>query len=192
MDLSRREALRRLTLLVGGALSAPTVGALLSGCRAEPPAPEWTPEVLTPEELELLELLVERVIPTTDTPGAKDVGVPAFIDLLLSDWAEPDESERFLAGLAALDLQTEEAHGVPFREASTEQQNALLARLDHEAVAAREEEAEPLPFFATLKEWTLVGYYTSEVGATEELQWLAAPGRYDGDVPLEEVGRAWA
>ncbi len=50
----------------------------------------------------------------------------------------------------------------------------------------------PPPFFRQLKELTLAGYYTSEVGATQELQWLAAPGRYDADVPLSEVGRAWA
>ncbi|MDX1579066.1 MAG: gluconate 2-dehydrogenase subunit 3 family protein, partial [Gemmatimonadota bacterium] len=55
--------------------------------------------------------------------------------------------------------------------------------------AARE---EPLPPFALLKEWTLVGYYTSEVGATQELRWLANPGRYAADMPLDEVGRAWA
>ncbi|WP_420455978.1 gluconate 2-dehydrogenase subunit 3 family protein [Rubrivirga sp.] len=53
-------------------------------------------------------------------------------------------------------------------------------------------EAAPPPFFRQLKELTLAGYYTSEVGATQELQWLAAPGRYDADVPLSEVGRAWA
>lgn len=192
MDLSRREALHRLTLLVGGAISAPALGALLSGCRAEPPTPDWTPQALGREQLSLLEVLVDRIIPPTDTPGARDVGVPAFIDMLLAEWADADERERFLAGLAAIDAESRQGHGVSFREATTEQQDELLTRLDAEAVRAREEEVDPLPFFATLKEWTLVGYYTSEVGATRELQWLAAPGRYDGDVPLEEVGRTWA
>jgi hypothetical protein len=192
MDLSRREALHRLTLLVGGAVSAPALGAVLSGCRAEPRTSSWVPQVLTSEQLELLKVLVERIIPATDTPGARDVGVPAFIDTLLAEWADEDERERFLGGLAAIDEESRTSHGVPFDEATREQQDALLVRLDAEAVRAREEEVDPLPFFATLKEWTLVGYYTSEVGATQELQWLAAPGRYDGDVPLEEIGRTWA
>ena len=52
--------------------------------------------------------------------------------------------------------------------------------------------SDALPFFRQLKELTLAGYYTSEVGATQELQWIAAPGRYDPDVPLSDVGRAWA
>ena len=72
------------------------------------------------------------------------------------------------------------------------QRSELLTRLDGEAVAAREARQDPLPFFARLKEWTLIGYYTSEAGATEELQWLANPGRYVPDMPLAEVGRAWA
>lgn len=192
MDLSRREAVRRLSLLVGGAISAPALGAILSGCRAEPPAPEWTPRILTPDQLDLLETLVDRILPATDTPGATEAGVPAFIDGLLSDWVEVDDRERFVAGIATVDVESERVNGVAFREATPEQQDALLARLDEEAARAREEEADPLPFFATLKEWTLVGYYTSEVGATQELQWMAIPGRYDGDMPMDEVGRAWA
>lgn len=192
MDLSRREALHRLTLLVGGAISAPAMGAILSGCRAEPPTSDWTPQALSNEQLEFLEVLVDRIVPATDTPGAVDVGVPSFIDMLLQDWAEADERERFLSGFAALDEQSRGEHGAPFRQATPEQQNALLSRLDEEGVRARENEVDPLPFFATLKEWTLIGYYTSEVGATQELQWLAVPGRYEGDLPVEEVGRTWA
>ncbi len=192
MNISRRKALHHLTLLVGGAISAPTIGAIFSGCRAEPPPPSWIPQTLTTDQADLLGILVDRIIPTTDTPGAKDAGVPVFIDRLLHDWVEPDDRERFLTGLAAVDEETQETHGVAFTEATPEQQNALLTRLDQEAMQAREEGADPLPFFATLKEWTLVGYYTSEIGAARELQWLAAPGRYDADLPLEEVGPTWA
>ncbi len=192
MDLSRREAIHRLTILVGGAVSAPTIGAILSGCRAEPPPPDWAPRALTSDQIDLLDALVDRIIPATDTPGARDAGVASFIDKILADWMEAEDRERFLAGLAGIDDQMREVHGVAFGEAAPEQQDALLARLDMEALQARADGADPLPFFATLKEWTLVGYYTSEAGATEELQWLAAPGRYDGDLPVEEVGRTWA
>lgn len=192
MDLTRREALHQLSLLVGGALSAPVMSAILSGYRAGPPSPDWMPQTLTTHQSELLELLVDGIIPPTDTPGAKDAGVPAFIDKLLEDWVDPDERDRFRAGLAAVDDLTRQAHGAAFREATPAQRNALLARLDEEAVQARRDDVEPLPFFATLKEWTLVGYYTSEVGATQELRWLAAPGRYEADVPFEQVGRTWA
>lgn len=192
MDLTRREALHRLTLLVGGTLSAPALGAIASGCRAEPPPPDWSPQVLTPDQADLVEALVDIIIPATDTPGAREVGVPAFIDKLLDGWAEPDDRDRFLTGLGTVDAGAQAAHGVAFRDASRDQQETLLADLDEQAVQARRNRVDPLPFFANLKEWTLVGYYTSQAGATEELQWLPLPGRYDSDLPLEEVGRAWA
>jgi glucoside 3-dehydrogenase (cytochrome c) hitch-hiker subunit len=192
VDISRREVLHRLTLLMGGAISAPAVGAILSGCRAEPAPAAWTPQALTTDQVDLLGTLVDLIIPPTDTPGAKDAGVPVFIDKLLRDWVEPEDRVRFQTGLAAVDEETQKTHGVAFREATPEQQNAILTSLDREAIQAREAGADPLPFFATLKEWTLVGYYTSEIGATQELQWLAAPGRYDADLPLEEVGPTWA
>lgn len=192
MDISRREALRRLTLVVGGAVSGPAVSAVLSGCRAEPAPSDWMPRALTADQADLVGALVDVILPATDTPGAKAVGVPAFIDKLLEAWVEPEDRARFLEGLAAIDGQMREAHGTTFREATAERQMTFLAGLDEAAVRARAAGAAPLPFFATLKEWTLVGYYTSEVGATQELQWLAAPGRYDADLPLSEVGRTWA
>ncbi len=192
MDISRREALHHLTLLAGGTISAPVVGALLSGCRAKPAPAAWIPQALTAPQADLLAALVDQIIPATDTPGASEAGVAVFIDKLLQDWVQPEARLRFQTGLAALDVEMQETQDVSFREATPEQQNALLTRLDQEAIQAREERAGPLPFFATLKEWTLVGYYTSEIGATQELQWLAAPGRYDPDLPLEEVGPTWA
>ncbi len=191
-SISRREAVHRLTVLVGGAMSSSTIAALLSGCQAAPVASEWTPEVLDASRLNLLTIVVDRILPRTDTPGASDVGVPAFIDLLLAKWADDEERTRVLEGLDGLDALSREAGGVDFVDAAVEEQTALLTALDAEAVQAREEELDPLPFFATLKEWTLAGYYTSEAGATQELQWLAVPGRYDADVPLSEVGRTWA
>jgi hypothetical protein len=112
------------------------------------------------------------------------VGVPAFIDLLLAEWAEDDQRSRVLRGLDEL--------GPGFLASDEAEQTAMLTRLDTEAVQARQDDVDPLPFFATVKEWTLAGYYTSEIGATQELQWLAVPGRYDADVPLNEVGRTWA
>lgn len=185
-DITRREAVQRLGVLLGGAASASTVAALLSGCRVAPPAAAgaWSPAVLSGEQLDVLTVVVDRILPRTDTPGASDVGVPAFIDVLLDKWAGDGETERVLAGLDEL--------GSDFLAAPEAEQVAQLEALDREAAQARQGEERPLPFFATLKEWTLAGYYTSEAGATEELQWLAVPGRYDADLPLEQVGRTWA
>ena len=183
--ISRREAVQRLTVVVGGALSSSTVAALLSGCRATAPSSsDWTPAVLGTGQLDVLTVVVDRILPRTETPAASDVGVPEFIDLLLDRWAADGQRRRFLAGLDEL--------GADFLAVGEDEQIAVLSRLDVEAVRAREDDEDPLPWFATLKEWTLAGYYTSEAGATQELRWLAVPGRFDADIPLDEVGRAWA
>lgn len=193
-DISRREAVRRLTLLVGGALSSSTVSALVAGCEApgSAPPPEWSPEVLTRAQMDRLTVVVDAILPRTDTPGAVDVGVPQLIDRILADWAERDEVERAVAGLDGLDAVSAESVGTPFLETDADERVRLVESLDRETARAREDGDEPLPWFALVKEWTITGYYTSEAGATRELQWMALPGRYDADVPLTEVGRAWA
>ncbi len=234
--IPRREALRRLGFVVGSALSASTASALLAGCRADPTtAGGHAYRVLSRRQQALVDTLVELIIPTTDTPGARAAGVPAFVDTLLADWMDAPERERFLAGLADVDARADAAHGRRFVDLDAAQQTALLTALDREAYPAEEAPAEaaadeaaagaatggtsamadaaesaaapavppddeaeppgeepPPPFFMTLKELTLAGYYTSEIGATQELQWNSAPGRYDADVPLADVGRTWA
>ena len=122
-----------------------------------------------------------------------------FIDLLLSDWLEPEEKDRFLEGLAAFDAACRSRLGRSFIDLSPEERLAVLEPLDEEAaevrraaMAAGVREIEEPPFFLTMKEWTLTGYYTSEIGMTQELQHLKVAGSYAGCVPLGEVGRSWA
>lgn len=228
--ISRREALGRLGLLVGGALSASTVSALLAGCRAEK-TPGHAFRALDREAQSLTETLVDLIIPDTDTPGARAAGVPEFIDMLLADWMTEEERADFLAGLAQIDARAQAEHGARFVDLAPEQQAALAAALDREAFGAAGESSaeteadaeaaeraqsgtdamadaaeqsvgqpdttaadgeEAMPFFATFKDLTIAGYYTSEVGATQELHWNPAPGRLDLDVPFSEIGRTWA
>jgi gluconate 2-dehydrogenase gamma chain len=188
--MNRREALKRVALLLGGAVSAPVVNAVLSGYR---PLPRYTPRTLSPEQNELVTTIAELIIPTTDTPGAKEAGVGQFIDLLLTEWHPAADRDRFLAGLADLETQFQLKHSKSFLQGTSPEQADFLAKLDLEAIGARRARVKEVPFFGMMKEMTLVGYYTSEIGATEELQFRPATDRYDGCIPLESVGgRAWA
>ncbi len=199
--MDRREALKRAGVLFGGVLYAPAVTGILSGCRTGGPA--YTPRTLTPEQDDLVAHIAEMIIPETDTPGAKAARVNEFIDLILTEWAPDDDRSRFLAGLADLDARSREAYGTPFMASTADQQQEFLTRLDAEAFAAIENGvdtgityengwSDDLPFFGLMKQLTILGYYTSEIGATQELQWLAIPGYFDGCAPIEDVGRAWA
>ncbi len=88
-----------------------------------------------------------------------------------------------------MDTQARSRHGKPFAESATEQQLALLRDLDAAAYAAGR--GEDTWFFRRMKELTLVGYYTSEIGAMQELH-VSPFGTYRGDIPYTAVGRAWA
>ncbi len=181
--IDRREALRRAALALGGVLSAPLVAGVLAGCEARrAPAAAWRPRTLTPDQTELVATIAEHILPETDTPGARAVGVHRFIDAMLAEAYATQERQAFVAGLADVDRRARSAHGRSFMECPAAEQVALLETLDRAAD----------PAFRALKELTLVGYYTSEIGATRELRHVAVPGRFEGCVPLTQIGRTWA
>jgi len=190
-SITRRQALERVAILLGGAISAPTVAGVLSKPtrRAWAASPAWAPRTLSPAQLELVATVAEHIIPQTDTPGARAAGVHRFVDTLLSDHYPATERDRFLAGLADVDARAQSAHGQPFRQCSPEQRIALLGEMDARAFASSR--GEDGWFFRRLKELTIVGYYTSEFGAMQELH-VSPFGAYRGDIPYASVGRAWS
>lgn len=176
---------RRDTLLTFGALW--TALAIPAAAAAQAmPALAWTPKALTPDQARRLDVIAELIMPATDTPGARDAGVAAFIDRNLADWAEPYWRDMVVAGLDRADADARAAHGQPFLALSPVQQAALLTRYDEEARAKRPH------FFATLKDLVTVGYFSSEPGATKAARYDPVPGDYRGCVPLKEIGRVWA
>jgi len=195
-SVSRRQALQQVAMLLGGAISAPTLAGALS--RSTRPAwatsAQWEPRTLSPAQLELVATVAEHIIPETDTPGARAAGVHRFVDTLLTDHYPTPERDRFLAGLADVDARARSRQGKTFVECTADQQVALLTEMDEAAYPAVQIDS-PRPqetwFFRRMKEVTLVGYYTSQIGATQELH--PNPfGAYRGDIPYSSVGRAWS
>jgi len=136
--------------------------------------------------------VIDQIIPATDTPGAKGARVNEFIDVILTEWATDEERARFLQGLADVDKKSNELYGKNFVEATAEQQVTLLRAMDE--VAMSEKKAAPrhgntVPeldaqlkgnFFRVFKGITLHGYYTSEIGFTQELKLQIIPGAQHG------------
>jgi len=190
-SINRRQALQQVAVLLGGAISAPTLAGVLSTAtrRAWAASPQWAPRTLSAAQLELVATVAEHIIPETDTPGARAAGVHRFVDALLSDHYATAERDRFVAGLADVDARARSAHGQAFAQCAPEQRIALLTELDARAYAASR--GEDGWFFRRMKELTLVGYYTSEIGAMQELH-VSPFGAYRGDIPYSSVGRAWS
>ncbi|HVH08693.1 MAG TPA: gluconate 2-dehydrogenase subunit 3 family protein [Gemmatimonadales bacterium] len=190
--ITRREVLRQAALVLGGTLAAPLAAGILAACEARRvPADAWRPKALTVNQAELLAAIVDHILPETDTPGARALGVPQFIDALVAETYPREARAWFVAGLAEIDARARDENGQAFSRWRPEAQRALVDRLDWAAFQPPSPSAPPA-FFRTLKRLTLVGYYTSEIGATRELHHSPVPGRYDGCVPLSQVGRTWA
>jgi hypothetical protein len=136
--------------------------------------------VLDDAQVRTVAAIAERIIPATDTPGAAAARVDEFVDLMLADWFDEPERMRFLDGLVQIDARSGARRGVPFTELSEAEQTALLEELDAEIEALRN---AGLPtgghFFQQMKWLTVHGYYTSDIGVHQELQWVAIPGGYD-------------
>ena len=100
--MDRREAIKRTSVMLGFALSAPAILGVLNGCKAAPDL-AFKPVFFTPEQAATLSELTEIILPKTDTPGAKDVGVPGFIDRMLKEVYSHEQQQRFLSDLAAFE-----------------------------------------------------------------------------------------
>ena len=191
--MDRRDALR----IIAGTAAIPVLPHELRalGRALRGPRSVTAFQVLSPHQQATVATIAELIIPATDTPGASAAGVPQFIEHMLGAWVEPAEKDAVLAGLADVDTRSRALFGKPFIECAAAQQTAILTTLDQEAAADRDAARDGMrrgdgsaggePFFSTMKRLTLVGYYTSEVGAQRELHYQIVPGRFDGCVPLE-------
>lgn len=195
MNANRRAALKSMGLLAGAALSASCQRALESDADLTAPPTNGS---LSEAQLETIALLTELIIPETDTPGAVAAGVPAFVHQIVVDWYTPAERQVFLDGLGELEAVAMQHGSVSFTELDPERQARVLSELEPpgegagSATAAMPPGASgDLPFYLKLKELTVLGYYTSELAASTELDYQPVPGRYDGDARFEDTGRQW-
>ena len=192
--IDRREALKKTALLMGAAVSASALTGILQGCKATPEL-LYTPVFFTPDQARIVTEVAEIIIPKTDTPGAKDAGVPGFIDTMLKDCYKKEDQDRFIAGLTAFDEEAKKAYGDSFIYCKPEQQVEHVKKIHEAALKEMKENKEAKrPFILMAKELTLLGFFTSEPGATQVLQYIAVPGAYKGCVPLAEAGngKTWA
>lgn len=157
-----RKGLSRRALLEQAGLCG--ISALVTSAAGKVVVAGNVVQALSHDERALIADLAETIIPETDTPGARSVGVAQFVEHILTAWYSAAERNTFLRDLSDFRELCQRRHGRAFAELSTEERVALLEELDRDAMTARQARADPLPFFAKLKELTVVGYYTSRAG----------------------------
>lgn len=189
--MDRREALKSVALLLGGAVSASTLAAVATGCNTAS-SKKYT--FTDPGTQSLLDEIAETIIPETDTPGAKAAGVGSFMAMMMQDCYEEKDQQIFLEGLTALNKKSDEKYNKTFVQLSPQQRTELLTAIDKERIEynKKKKKEDPPHYFQFMKELTLLGYFTSEPGATKALRYVPIPGRYDGCIPYHKGEKAWA
>lgn len=174
--MNRRELLKVIAAACGGAVSPAVLGALQQGVTTQ------SQGTLSPKELDTVRALAEGILPRTDgSPGATDAGVASFIDTIVGGYLPQESAVAFRRGLAPL-LDTDLGDVVP-----------LLTRLDAATFGdGKEASEEEKAFYRTLKELTVAGYFTSEVGQTQALAELRPYGPYEADVEIDANTKAWS
>lgn len=188
-DVSRRDAIKQLALACGLVLSANSLSALAANFTPPTDFTRRKKTLLNADQLALVRELGEIIIPTTDTPGAIAAGVHDFINHFSVYCANTAEQQALLSGLKRIDDSAQTRFSTSFVTASKTQQIELLTNMEQ---AADGFTAADRQFFKQLKALVTFGYYTSEIGATQELAYLAIPGGYKGNFKFKDVGKAWA
>ena len=213
--IDRREAIRRVTAMLGG-LTLVGGSSLVAACQRERrPGPRVPIGEFTVADIDLLDEVADTILPETKTPGAKAANVGAFMALMVTDTYKPEDRQVFRDGMRSLDALCFQSNKAAFVAAKPEQRLALLEKIDREAKTymdlrsearkAREKSdttaqtnASPRPadppthYFRMMKELALLGYFTSEIGCTQALRYVEMPGRFDPCVDYKPGDRAWA
>lgn len=175
--MNRRDAIQQVALLLGSMISAPTMAGVLG---QKTNLGESVP--VSAEQEALLAEVADVIIPTTSTPGAKAAGVEKFIVRVMRDCYPKDDQEKFYSGLTKINSDSKSKFGKGFGELSSPQKIEMV----------KLSTVNDKPFFLRMKELTVTGYFTSEIGAKQALEYLPIPGRFEGCVPLKPGQKAWA
>ncbi|MBO0131692.1 gluconate 2-dehydrogenase subunit 3 family protein [Agrobacterium burrii] len=182
--MNRRELLKLIAIATG----LPLIGADILTA-AENAAKPAGGHVFSPEDIRFLDEVAETIIPRTSTPGAKDAAVGAFMAVYAADCYTEEQRTLFLSAIPEIEKRSQAEHKKAFLELTDQQRQTLLAALDKQAKA---EQTPTAPHaFTLVKQLTLLGFFTSKIGATEVLVYDEIPGGFEDRVPYKKGTPAW-
>ncbi len=195
--MDRREAVKRVSFMLGGIALVGSSSGLLAACgKAERAAATATGiGSFTAADIALLDEVADTILPdTAKSPGAKAAKTGAFIALMVTDTYTPDDQKIFRDGMTALDAASKTANGgAGFMAATPAQRTALLTTLDKEQFDFQKVRKEqPQHYFRMMKELTMLGFFTSEIGYTKAMRYVESPGPFKPCVPAVPGEKAWA
>ncbi len=198
--MNRRDYIKNCALLFGYAVSAGAMSDMIISCRNEAKASAaanlgWKPVFLSPNQANTIAEMAETICPKTTTPGAKELGVPQFIDKSLKELFTEEDQKSFLKGVDDVDDRCKSAYGKFFVDCDQKQREAILTKLDAESPKfppnlwgiVLVEKPEPITFFRKMKNLTLAAYFTSDKIIKEVLVYDPIPGTFIGCMPANNM-----
>ena len=186
--MNRREAVQNISLLLGGTLVG--MNAFLTGCKTE----TGNKDAFSQSDIAYLDEIADTILPTTSTPGAKAAKVGQFMTVMVNDCYEARDQKVFREGMDKINELSDKDFGKNFMEITPQQRNTLLVKLDAEAKqhqkAKKPEDAAH--YFRLMKELTMLGYFTSEIGTKQARRYEETPGRFEACIPYKKGDKAWA
>ena len=179
--MERRDALRAIGAAAAFTLMPRTAQAAWERVSLAPSAPF---RALTDERADLIAEIADTIIPRTDTPGANDVGVTAFIDVIVAEYYNDDERAVFLAGLDSILVKVRASGAATLGAMPADARVALLDSLDQ----PKDRQAPDARAWSRLKGLVVHGYFSSERVQKDVLKTVIMPGRFDGNAPMKTVG----
>jgi hypothetical protein len=187
--MNRREAIARVSLILGGTIIGSDL--FIAGCKSDH---KEVANLLNKDSVAFLNEISETILPETSTPGAKAANVGGFMLNMVNDCYTSEDRSIFIKGLSAIKAKSKADYGHNFTEITAEQRQELLTKLDVEQKRHTNSKVQNSPnhYFRMMKELTLLGYFTSEIGCTQALRYVAIPGKYIGCIPYKKGDKAWA
>ncbi len=185
--MDRREALKKVAFLMGGAISATTMGVLFESFTVLDKDKNFVSFSATDEEI--LAEFADIIIPTTaSSPGAKAAGLGSFIPMMVRDCYPAQMQQIFASGMKDMQAKCLKDFNKDFMSMSIEERQKLMQNLTDEAIASNKAPS----FFLIARDLTILGYFSSEIGCTQAREYLPVPGRYDGNAEYKPGQKAWA
>jgi len=180
--MTRRELIKNITILTGAAFLGADL--FLVGCKSD------RGNNFAVSDITFLDEVAETIIPKTNTPGAKEAETGKFIASYVTDCYSDSDQKIMQDGLVQLNERATNKYDSSFMEITKEQKQELLTVIDAEA--KKHDQKEGMHYFTMIKQLTLFGYFTSEIGATQVLRYNPVPGKYEGCIPYKKGETSWA
>ena len=195
--MNRRDALKKSGLLMGLSVTSAGLGVMLHSCQ-ETPRVEWEPQFFTPEQAANVSAITDVLLPTTETPGALDLKVDLFVDLMCAKTLSAADQAHVAKGYDQFVETTQKMFGRDFIKLSIEEKTKVLERVGADTNTFNMAvwgspigEQAPIDFYRRVRQFALIGFYTSEEIGKNVLVYDPVPGEYRPCIPVEEVGNAW-